>query len=303
MTDKRLNIDLGGLQLRNPTILAAGILGLTGASLLRVWNSGTGAVITKTVGRNPREGHPGPRILGASCGLINAMGLPNPGIEEITEEIKIVKDHNSVVIGSVFGKDPEDYSFLVSEMNRAKVDAVELNLSCPHAEGLSTIGQNPDLTGDIIETSKKESDVPLWAKLPSNTNITNLLDVAKSAESAGVDAVVLMNTIPAMAIDANSEKPILGNVTGGLSGPAVKPLGLRIVYEAYKEVSIPIIGSGGVLSGEDLIEYILAGASAVEIGTGILERDLDIFDRVCEEALEYLKDRKIKDLVGKIHSD
>ncbi|KXA95701.1 dihydroorotate dehydrogenase [candidate division MSBL1 archaeon SCGC-AAA259E19] len=302
MQKENLHVHLGDLHLRNPTLLAAGIMGLTGASLKRVWDSGAGGVITKSVSKEAREGYSGPRVVETPCGLINSMGLPNPGIESMLEEIKIAKDSGGLVIGSIFGNEVKEFAELAGKIDKVGADAIELNLSCPHAENLSTIGQNPKLTKKVIEACK-DSEIPIWVKLPGNTHIPNLIEVAKSAEKAGADAIVLTNTLPAMSIDVTSERPILGNITGGLSGPAIKPIGLRLVYEVYEKVDIPIIGAGGVESGKDMIEYILAGASAVEIGTGIMKRDLDVFKKVCEEASTFLDERKVKDLVGSAHKN
>ncbi len=302
MQSENLQVQIGEITLRNPTLLAAGILGLSGASLKRVWRSNAGAVVTKSVSQEPREGYSGPRVVETPCGLINSMGLPNPGIEETQKEIEIAKDAGATVIGSVFGEKAEDFADLTEKMKKAGVDAVELNLSCPHAGELSTIGRNPETTKEVVEASK-DPGVPIWVKLPGNTHISSLVEVAKSAESAGAEAIVLINTVPAMAIDATAERPILGHKTGGLSGHAIKPIGLRLVYEVYEEVDVPIIGSGGIASGEDIIEYILAGASAAEIGTVISDEGLDIFEKICEEASSYLDGREIEELKGKAHQE
>lgn len=300
MKKEGLSVDVGGLQLRNPCLLASGIQGLTGASLKRVWEAGAGAVITKSVSREAREGYSGPRVVGTSCGLINSMGLPNPGIENILDEVETVKNVGATVLGSVFGGGAEEFATLTSRMEEAGVDAVELNLSCPHAGELLTVGQNPELTGEVVEACN-DSKIPVWAKLPGNTHTPTLVEVAKSAEGAGADALVLINTLPAMAIDATAERPILAHDTGGLSGPAIKPISLRLVYGVYEEVDIPIVGAGGILDGEDMIEFILAGASAVEVGTGMLWKDLAIFEEVCEEARPYLEGRRVEELVGLAH--
>lgn len=302
MSRKNLSINIGELELRNPTLLAAGILGQTGANLKRVWEAGAGAVVTKSVGLEPKEGYPGPNVVETPCGLLNAMGLPNPGIEEILEEIKPVKKAKGTVIGSIFGKEPEEYKKLAKKMEEANVDAVELNLSCPHAEDLSLIGQSPELTNKIIENTQ-DIDIPVWAKLPGNTHLPNLREVAQSAEKAGADAIVLTNTIPGMSIDIETKKPILGHKTGGLSGPAIKPIGIRLVYEVFQEVNIPIIGAGGITKGEDMIEYMLAGASAVEIGTGIIWEDLEIFEKICKESENILKNRKTENIIGRAHKN
>lgn len=301
MTKEKLKVTIGTTEIKNPTLLAAGILGQTGANLKRVLRSGAGAVVTKSIGPKPREGYSGPNIVQTPCGLLNAMGLPNPGMENMVEEIETVKETGGTVIGSIFGDGLEEFKKLSRKMEKAGVDAVELNLSCPHAKKLSTIGNDPEMAERITKEVSKESDVPIWAKLPGNTNISNLLEVAQSVQKAGADAITIANTFPGMAIDARAERPVLGHETGGLSGPAIKPIALRLIYEVYKKVDIPIIGSGGVMNGEDMIEYLLAGASAVEIGTGIMWRDIDIFEKVCEEALPYLEDRSVTKLIGTAH--
>ncbi|KXA98130.1 dihydroorotate dehydrogenase [candidate division MSBL1 archaeon SCGC-AAA259I09] len=301
MTKEKLKVTIGTIEIKNPTILAAGILGQTGANLKRVLRSGAGAVVTKSIGPKPREGYSGPNIVQTPCGLLNAMGLPNPGMENMVEEIETVKEKGGTVIGSIFGEGLEEFKKLSRKMEEAGVDAVELNLSCPHAKKLSTIGNDPEMAERITKGVSKESDAPIWTKLPGNTNISNLLEVAQSVQKAGADAITIANTFPGMAIDARAERPVLGHETGGLSGPAIKPIALRLIYEVYKKVDIPIIGSGGVMNGEDMIEYLLAGASAVEIGTGIMWRDIDIFEKVCEEALPYLEDRSVTKLIGSAH--
>lgn len=300
MAENKLKTKIDDLELRNPTLLAAGILGQSGSNLKRVWKAGAGGVITKTTGENPKKGYAGPNIVETPSGLLNAMGLPNPGIEEMTEEMKKAQKAKSPVIGSIFGENKEEFKNLAEKMAEAKADAVELNLSCPHAEKLSLIGQNPQTAKRIVENCKN-IDTSLWAKLPGNTNIPNLKKVAKAVEEGGANAIVLTNTLPGMAIDVEAKKPILGNEKGGLSGPAIKPVGIRLVYEVFEEVDIPIVGAGGIMTGEDMIEYILAGASAVEIGTGIMEKDFEIFEKVCEEAEEKLEDENITDLIGKAH--
>ncbi len=299
MSGKNLKVEIGDLQLRNPTILAAGILDQTGSALQRIWNSGAGAVVTKSVGLEPKEGYPGPNVVRTPCGLLNAMGLPNPGIEKMIEEIGEIEE-DCITIGSIFGKNVDEFEELAIRMQEVGIDAIELNLSCPHVEGLSTIGRDPELTGEMVDINR-ELEIPVWVKLPGNTHIPNFLEVSEKAENAGADALVVTNTVPAMAIDAKAERPILGHNTGGLSGPAMKPIGIRLVYEAYEKVEIPIIGAGGVRSGEDMIEYMLAGASAVEIGTGIMWEGLEIFEKVCDEALDYLDGKELEEIRGKAH--
>lgn len=302
MSNENLKVTINGLQFRNPTILAAGIMDQTGSALKRIWESGAGGVVTKSVGKQAKKGYHGPNVVQTPCGLLNAMGLPNPGIEEMIEEIEKVENDEAMVIGSIFGENREEFEEMARKMEKAEFDAIELNLSCPHAEDLSTIGHDPKLTEDIAEISQ-DIQTPTWVKLPGNTHIPNLLEVAEATENAGADALVITNTLPAMAIDVGTERPILGNQVGGLSGRAIRPIGIRLVYEVYKNVEIPIIGVGGVSSGEEMIEYVLAGAKAVEIGTGIMDRGLDIFKKVCDEAQDILDGRRIEELRGKAHQN
>lgn len=300
MLKENLKVKLGSLQLRNPIILAAGILGLTGGSLRRVWRSKAGAVTTKSVGTKPRKGYPGPRVVETSGGLLNAMGLPNPGIKNIVDEIKIAKKAGATVIGSVFGNKKEEFASLAQKIEKAGADAIELNLSCPHAETLTTIGHDPELTKEIIEIVTK-IETPIWVKLPGNTHLSNLTQVAKAAEVSGAESLVLSNTFPGMTIDIEAGRPILGHETGGLSGPAIKPIGLRLVYEVSQRVEIPIIGAGGIRKSEDAIEYILAGASAVEVGTGIMQEGLGIFQNICGGITSFLEGREMKETIGLAH--
>ena len=302
-TDLRVN--LGKLRLRNPTLLAAGILGLTGASLKRVWDAGAGAVVTKSVSLKPVEGYPGPRVVQVRGGLLNAMGLSNPGIKTLLEEIKIAKKGGATIVGSVFGENEEEFVDVVKEMGRANIEAVELNLSCPHVETLIEMGQDPKLTKKIVKEVKKETKILVWVKLPGNTQIPNLMEVAKSAEAAGADAITISNTFPAMALDLEAGRAVLGHGVGGLSGPAIKPISMRLVYELFKTVKIPIIGSGGITTPEDAIEFLAAGASAVQIGTGIMYRGLEIFNEVCTGIQSFMEKKGLKEvseITGLIHS-
>lgn len=298
-----LETKLGPLHLRNPTMLAAGVLGLTGFSLKRVWGAGAGAVVTKSTSLQAREGHPGPNVVQVAGGLLNAMGLPNPGIGDMLEEIKIVKKAGATVVGSIFGEKSEDFATLAVEMEKGGIDAIELNLSCPMIREVWMLGHDPRITKSIIEKVKGNITVPVFAKLPGTTYTPNLLNIAKSAERAGADGITLANTYPALALDVEANEPI--HKSWGLSGPAIKPLTLRLVYDAYEVVKIPIIGCGGISSADDAIEYFLAGASAVQIGTGIMYRGLEIFSEVCEGIRSFMKEKGLKeigDMVGLAHS-
>jgi len=265
-----LSVSLGGMEARNPVFLASGILDETGASMARIACLGAGAIVTKSVGMEPRPGHPNPCVAETPCGLLNAMGLPNPGMEAYAEEIRAALVGGVPVIASIYGSSPREFGELACMARDAGASAVELNLSCPHAKGLGLeMGQDPVLGGDIVKACKT-SGIPVFPKLSPHVN--NLGDMAKAFQDAGAAGIVAINTLRGMAIDVEARMPVLGNSTGGLSGPAVKPVGLRVVYELYTHTNLPVIGVGGITSGRDALEYIMAGASAVQVGTAVLQR-------------------------------
>ena len=298
-----LAVEICGLRLKNPTILAAGILDETGASMRSVADAGAGAIVTKSVGREPRPGHGNPSIVELPFGLINAMGLPNPGIAEYAAEVTEAKKSGVPVIGSVFAGTEDDLAELASLMERAGADAVELNLSCPHAKGYGAeIGSTPELVETICRKSKAATKIPVFAKL--TPNVTDIAALARAAEKGGADAVVAINTIKAMAISPEAGIPILANKFGGLSGPAVRPVGVRCVYDIFESVKIPVIGAGGISSGSDALEYIMAGASAVQIGTGVWTDGLDVFGKVNKEIIRFMERKgyeSVRDMVGVAH--
>jgi len=299
----RLEVEIAGLKLRNPTMLASGILGLTSNTLREVAEAGAGAVITKSVGLKPREGYKNPTIVQVECGLINAMGLPNPGIQRFKEEIENLNDLEVPLIVSLYGFSSEEYAEVASIAVKAGADAVELNLSCPHVKGTGTeIGQNPMMVAEVVREVKRTVTKPVLVKL--TPNVSNIVDVAVAAAEAGADALTAINTVKAMAIDIETTRPILANKVGGLSGAAIKPVAVRCVYEIYKAVKVPIIGCGGVSTWQDAVEFMLAGASAVQIGTAIAYKGLDIFRLVAEGIAAYLRRkglRCVKEIVGLSH--
>jgi len=283
-----LSVRIGKLELRNPTILASGIMDETADSIKRVAEEGAGAIVTKSIGKEPREGYANPTVVELEHGILNAMGLPNPGIEAYADEMEELRDLNIPVIGSIFGSDEKEFSFLAKKMQEYGARAIELNLSCPHASGYGAeTGSQPDVVKSIVHAVKHSVDLPVFAKLTSN--VTSIVEIGKAAEEGGADGVVAINSIKAMKIDVNLKKPILSNKVGGYSGPAIKPIGIRCVYELAQELNIPIIGVGGIKCGEDAVEYILAGASAVQIGGGIYYRDMRIFREVCKEMENWMK--------------
>jgi len=299
-----LNVDLAGLRLANPTILASGILGYSAATLESIVESGAGAVVTKSVGLKSRSGYANPTIVQTSCGLINAMGLPNPGIDEFAKEIREAKAVLSVpLIVSVYGFSAEEYAKVSKKAVDSGADAIELNVSCPHAkETGSEIGQNPKILAEVVGKVKAAMNRPVFAKL--SPNVTSIVEIAEVAIKAGADGITAINTVKAMAIDTETIMPILSNKTGGLSGPAIKPVAVRCVYEIYEQVKVPIVGCGGITNWRDAVEFLLAGASAVQIGTAVALKGPNVFKAVARGISAYLKKnnfRSVNEIVGLSH--
>jgi len=301
---ERLAVELAGLKLANPTMLAAGILGMTSLSLKRVTEAGAGAVVTKSIGSKPRSGYDNPTVVQTDCGILNAMGLPNPGIEYFAKEIIEAKTIGCPVIVSLYGFSTDEFANVAKKAADAGADALELNVSCPHVEKTgSEMGQTPELLETVVKAVKNETRVPVFVKL--TPNVTDITECAKSAEKGGADAIVAINTVRAMAINAEAMKPILGNTFGGLSGPAMKPIALRCVYEIYEKVNVPIIGCGGVSNWRDAVEFMLAGARAVQIGTAVAFEGLDVFESVTKGIDAYLETKgfgSVKEIVGLAHA-
>ena len=298
----QLLTEIAGLKLRNPTMLASGVWGVTGDIMRRVAEAGAGAVVTKSCSLKPREGNPGPTIVEVPSGLLNAIGLSNPGISLIKDEIVDAKKAGVPVIVSVFGFSPSDYSKSARVAETLGADAVELNVSCPHVSGVGEIGQNPALLSKITRNVKKAIDIPVFVKL--SPNVANIVVMGLAVERARADAITAINTVRAMAIDIHVHLPVLSAKIGGLSGPAIKSVAVRCVYELAENVKLPIIGVGGITTWEDAVEFFLAGASAIQIGTAVLHRDLQVFAEVAEGLSNYMKQNgvpRISDLVGIAH--
>lgn len=298
-------VNLAGLQLTNPTVLASGVLGYSAETMENVVKGGAGAAVTKSVGLKPREGYANPTIVQASCGLINAMGLPNPGIKEYLKEFHRIKAAvpNVPLIFSIYGYSAEEYATLAEEAAAAGADAVELNVSCPHVKDTgSEIGQCADTLAEVVKKVKASVSRPVFAKL--SPNVTSIADIAEAAVEAGADGLTIMNTVRAMAIDVDTAMPVLSNGVGGLSGPAVKPVALRCVYDAFERVKVPIMGCGGIVDWRDAVEFLLAGASAVQIGTALSFEGTNIFGKVALGIGRYLRRKrfgKVEEIVGLSH--
>ncbi len=292
-----------GIELDNPTILAAGIMGTTGASLVRVAKEGAGAVVTKSIGPEPKEGHKNPSMIDLGYGFLNAMGLPNPSYPDFKDELAIAKNESNVpVIASIFGGTEDEFVDVAIGLMDSEPDAFELNVSCPHAKGYgASVGSNPDAVESITVAVKDAVDAPVWVKL--TPNVTDIVIIGEAAQRGGADAVVGINTVKGMAIDINSGYPILGNRFGGLSGHAVKPVALKCVYDLYASLDIPIIGVGGVYTWQDAIEMMMAGASAVQVGSAVYE-GLEVFSSISSGIKSFINENDYKyvgDIVGIAH--
>jgi dihydroorotate dehydrogenase (NAD+) catalytic subunit len=277
--------------------LASGILGVTASIMKRVAELGADAVVTKSIGPISRKGHPGPILTTSHNGLLNAVGLTNPGIDAFKDEMESLRRIGVPVVLSIFGSTIDNIMRVANKSISMKPSAIELNLSCPHAE-ISQITHDPDLTYEYVRAVKDVVNCPVFTKLTPNAS--DIVEVGQAAEKAGADAIVAINTLRAMKIDIFQRRPVLGNKVGGLSGPPIFPVAVRCVYDLYSNLSIPIIGVGGVSSWKDAIEMHLAGASAIQIGTGVLEK-IDIFNDIKQGVDTYLKDEgfsSVKELIG-----
>ena len=303
MGTDRLKVNLAGLKLNNPTMLASGILGYSAETLSSIVAGGAGAVVTKSVGLKSRKGYANPTVVQVDFGLINALGLPNPGIDEFASEIHEMKRLGIPLIVSVYGFSAEEYATVAKKAVDAGADAMELNVSCPHVkETGSEIGQKPEVLAEVVRKVKAVVDRPVFVKL--SPNVTDLAEIAEAAVKAGADGITAINTVRAMAIDAETAMPILSNKRGGLSGPAVKPIALRCIYDIYERVKVPILGCGGVTGWRDAVEFFLAGASAVQIGTAIALKGPNVFRSVAKGVDAYLKRkglRSVNEIVGLSH--
>ncbi len=299
-----LNINLGKLELENPTILASGILGTTKLILMRVAESGAGAVTSKSISIEERSGHNSPIIAEFNCGLLNAVGYKNPGLEKALLEFSNWNLKKPLII-SIVGKDPKEFAFLAKSVKKIKCSALEAVLSCPHTPGFGTLaGQNkPEITYEITKSIKENTNIPLIVKLSPNS--PELVKTATEAQRAGADIINMGNTSgPGMIIDIERKKPVLHFGFGGMSGPAIKPLAIRCVYDIYESVKIPIIGTGGITTGKDAIEMLMAGASAIGVGSAVYYEGIEVFSKINKEILDWMKKhnyKSIDELTGAAH--
>ncbi|TMI35887.1 dihydroorotate dehydrogenase [Candidatus Bathyarchaeota archaeon] len=295
-----LSVEFAGIKLPNPTILASGILGVSGEIMIRASRAGAGAVVSKSFNVKGREGYRNPSFIEVQGGFLNALGIPNPGMEEMREEVETASKAGVPVIASVFGFDAEEFAAAAAMGEKGGAIAVELNVSCPHVREVGVeIGQRPTVVAEVTQAVKGRVRIPVFVKL--SPNVTDITEVAKAAQSAGADAVTAINTALGMAVNVDSAYPILGGTLGGLSGPALHPIAVRAIYQIRRAVDLPIIGVGGVQDYRGALEMMMVGASAVQIGSAVTSQGLEIFRDVTTGMSKFLEQRglsSIRQVVG-----
>lgn len=294
-----LKTRIGSIILERPTILASGILGISVDVFKRIYDAGAGAVVTKSISKEPWEGYPNPTIFSVGGGgWLNAVGLSNPGAQNFAQ---MISQNNEIpIIVSLVGSAPGDFEYMIKQFENCAITAFELNLSCPHVAKVGLeVGDDPELVEKIVKTIKKFTRLPIIAKVGLGS--TNYLDTVQAAINGGIDAITAINTLRATAIDIETQRPILSNKIGGLSGTPIKPIAIRCVYEIASKFNIPIIGCGGISRWQDAVEFILAGASAVQVGSVIGEQWIDTFDKINQGIKKYMENKQfqnIQDMIG-----
>ena len=300
MSKVELSVELAGVKLKNPIVVASGTFGF-GREYGQFYDlSELGGICAKGLTLHRREGNPPPRIAETPMGILNSVGLQNPGVDAfIAEELPELCKHDLVVIANISGNTPEEYGIMCEKLSEAGVDMIEVNISCPNVKaGGLAYGTKPELAAEVTKVAKEHATVPVMVKL--SPNVTDITEIARAVADAGADALSLINTLRGMRIDVNTRRPILKMNTGGLSGPAVLPVAVRMVWEVASAVDLPILGMGGVAKGEDAAQLMLAGASAVAVGTAcfadpyapIKVRD-ELDEIACAQGLD-----KVSDLTG-----
>lgn len=295
-----LSVSLNRLTLKNPILVASGTFGYAKEMTAFVDFAHLGGIIPKTVTPQPRPGNPPPRTVETASGMLNSIGLDNDGFDQfVAEKLPYLTGLGTSIVVNIAGKTNDDFRRMATRLNEVSgVSAIELNISCPNVSGGVDFGTDPSLAAEVVAAVRESCSIPVIAKL--TPNVTSVVPIAKAVADAGADAVSLINTFQGMAVDWKRRRPVLGNVLGGLSGPAIKPLALRIVWQVSQQVKIPIIGIGGIQSIDDVMEFFLVGATAVQIGTanfynpGLANQII----RELPEALATLKAESVKDIVG-----
>ena len=296
-----LSVDIAGIHFRNPLLLASGFLGISQEIFNRLYRSGLGAVVSKSISVDPMEGYKGPTIVSINQkSYLNAIGLSNPGADAFSEEIS----NNTVpLLVSLVGSSATEFPNLIKKFDKLNILGYEINLSCPHVAKMGMeVGDDPTLVTKIIKTIKANTKKPVIIKVGiGNVDVVKLADLI---EESGADAITAINTIRAMTINTETGMPILSNKIGGLSGSSIKPIGVRCVYEISKKVSIPVIGCGGIMNWEDVIEYMLAGATTVELGSVIGYHGLGVINKIIKGINGYLNKKgykSVKEIIGIAH--
>ena len=289
---------MGAIKLERPTMLASGILGISLDVFARLYKEGAGALVTKSLSKEPWEGYANPTLIGVKAGYLNAVGLSNPGAPYFA---KMISSNKTIpIIVSLVGSVEEDFTCMIKQFENVQILGYELNLSCPHVAKVGLeVGDDPELVHKIVKAVKSNSKVPVIAKVGLGSS--DYLETVRVACEAGIDAITAINTVRAMVIDVETTRPILSNKIGGLSGPAIKPIAVRCVYEISSKFDIPIIGCGGVSSWEDAIEFILAGSNAVQIGSALGDKWVGVFPEINNGISKYMEKKgfsKIGEMVG-----
>lgn len=301
-----ISVDLPGLKLKNPVMPASGCFAF-GREYSQFYDlSKLGAIMMKAATGTERFGNETPRVAETSSGMLNAIGLQNPGVDKIIEtEVPFLANYNTSIIANVAGSTLEEYKLVAEKFNQTdNVQALELNISCPNVkEGGVQFGTDVQMAKEVTAAVKKASKHPVYVKL--SPNVTDIVAMAKAVETAGADGLTMINTLTGMKMDLSSRRPLIANKTGGLSGAAIKPIAIRMIYEVYQHVSIPIIGMGGIENAEDVLEFLLAGASAVAVGTANFQNPF-----VCPEIIDVLPEvlaeygfSSVQDAIGKGHDE
>lgn len=303
-TVNRLETALPGVTLKNPIMPASGCFGF-GQEYAQLYDlSKLGAIMIKATTAEQRRGNPTPRVAETAAGMLNAIGLQNPGLAHVlAHELPWLEKYDVPIIANVAGSETEDYVQVARDISKApNVYALELNISCPNVKcGGIQFGTDPDVAEALVRAVKDASSVPVYVKL--SPNVTNIVDMAKAVERGGADAITMINTLVGMRLDQRTGKPVIANGTGGLSGPGIKPVAIRMVYEVYKAVNIPIIGMGGVANVDDVIDFLSAGATAVAVGTANFVEPFvcpNIIDALPQK-LDELGVSSVQDLIGRSH--
>jgi len=291
----RLAVNIGPLRLKNPVMTASGTFGYGQEYAEFIDLNRLGAVVVKGISLEPMEGNPVPRVFETPSGMLNAIGLQNVGLDVFSKEkLPFLRQFDTAVIVNVLGSCVDEYVLLVQQLEDAGIDAVELNVSCPNVkEGGIAFGADSAVMGSLVEKVRKASKLPIITKL--SPNVTSISEFARIAENAGSDAISLINTILGLCIDPQTRRPRLSNITGGLSGPAIRPVAVRMVWEVYKSVNIPIIGMGGIMNSDDAVEFILAGATGVAVGTASFVNPMATIE-IIEGLEQYLDNNDIESI-------